>query len=83
MVGAALQSLRTFRVAEDFVVLQTEVLVSQLSKESSEGTKCAILNHLFLPVLNRACTSPFSDNIALDTSMYASIEVSNAELPDP
>ncbi|KAI4256578.1 MAG: hypothetical protein L6R42_006129 [Xanthoria sp. 1 TBL-2021] len=82
VVGAALQSLRTSRVAEDFMVLQTEVLVSQLTKESSEGTKCAILNHLFLPVLNRACRSPFSDNTALDTSMYASIEVSYAELPN-
>lgn len=68
------------RVAEDSVALQIEVLISQLNKESNESTKCAVLNHLFLPVFNRACESPFSDRIVLNTSMKASIEVSTGML---
>lgn len=76
MVGAVLQSLRMSRVAEDSVALQIEVLISQLNKESNESTKCAVLNHLFLPIFNRACESPFSDRLVLHTSMNASIEVS-------
>ncbi|KAI4230742.1 MAG: hypothetical protein LQ349_006062, partial [Xanthoria aureola] len=56
VVGAILQSLRMSRVAENSVALQIEVLISELKKEVSESTKCAVLNHLFLPVLNRACS---------------------------
>lgn len=64
------------RVAEDSVALQIEVLTSQLNKESNESTKCAVLNHLFLPVFNRACESPVSDRIVLNTSIKMSIGVS-------
>ncbi|KAL8849143.1 MAG: hypothetical protein Q9221_005866 [Calogaya cf. arnoldii] len=56
VVGAALQSLGTYHVTEDFITLQFDVLVSQLRIECNVGTKCAILNHLFIPVFNRACS---------------------------
>ncbi|KAL8642868.1 MAG: hypothetical protein Q9226_008458, partial [Calogaya cf. arnoldii] len=56
VVGAALQSLKTYPVTEDFMSLQIDVVISQLRMESNVGTKCAVLNCLFLPVFNRACS---------------------------
>ncbi|KAL9622822.1 MAG: hypothetical protein Q9204_007998, partial [Flavoplaca sp. TL-2023a] len=53
VVGAALHQLRTSSVLEDSMKFQIDVLVTQLGLESSIDTKCAALNHLYLPVFNR------------------------------
>ncbi|KAL8885392.1 MAG: hypothetical protein Q9215_006753 [Flavoplaca cf. flavocitrina] len=53
VVGAALHQLRISSVLDDFMKLQIDVLVTQLGLESSIDTKCAALNHLYLPVFNR------------------------------
>ncbi|KAL8886373.1 MAG: hypothetical protein Q9192_006497 [Flavoplaca navasiana] len=53
VVGAALHQLRTSSALEDFMKLQMGVLVTQLGQGSSVDTKCAALNHLYLPVFNR------------------------------
>ena len=62
VVGAALHQLRTSSVLEDFMKLQIDVLVTQLGQGSSVDTKCAALNHLYLPVFNRTCELLFSNS---------------------
>ncbi|KAL9033851.1 MAG: hypothetical protein Q9180_005730 [Flavoplaca navasiana] len=53
VVGAVLHQLRTFSVLEDFMKLQIDVLITQLGQGSGVATKCAALDHLYLPVFNR------------------------------
>ncbi|KAL8666499.1 MAG: hypothetical protein Q9168_007475 [Polycauliona sp. 1 TL-2023] len=55
VVGAALQVPGASLMTGDIIVIQVEVLITQLRKESSIESKCAALNHLFLPVFNRVC----------------------------
>ncbi|KAL8989662.1 MAG: hypothetical protein Q9169_008313 [Polycauliona sp. 2 TL-2023] len=56
VVGAALEFMKTSAITHVAITLQIEALVSQTSKHSNIETKCAALNHLYLPVFNRAHT---------------------------
>ncbi|KAL8790067.1 MAG: hypothetical protein Q9213_000769 [Squamulea squamosa] len=60
VVGAVLPVTSMKTVPKDLMTLQMDVLVSQLSKVSSVGTKCAVLKDLFLPVFSSAYDSRFS-----------------------